>query len=64
MVKKKTPDYTLRAIDKYNQKWDRVMVNLEKGSKEWIKQTTGKSCNAFFNDLFLEFKQRQESENK
>lgn len=47
-----TPEYTKRAIKNYNNKFDRVAVNLPKGSKEKIKQLTGGiSCNAFINVL-------------
>lgn len=60
--KKKTPEYTAKAIEKYHAKFDRIAVSLPKGSKEWIKKKTGKSCNAFFNDLFTEYKQRRETE--
>ena len=50
-----TPEYTKRAIQTYNKKFDRVAVNLPKGSKERIKQLTGGiSCNAFINVLVRE----------
>ena len=62
MVKTKTPEYTRKAIQNYNNKFDRIAVNLEKGSKEWIKENTGKSCNQFFIDLFQEFKKKYEEE--
>lgn len=62
MVKGKTPEYTKKAIQNYNNKFDRIAVNLEKGSKEWIKENTGKSCNKFFVDLFQEFKRKYEEE--
>ena len=62
MAKPKTPDYTRKAIENYNKKFDRIAVNLEKGSKEWIKENTGKSCNQFFVDLFQEFKRKYEEE--
>lgn len=55
-MKSKTPDYTKRAINKYNQKFDRVAINLPIGSKDLIKDKTGKSVNQFFNDLFIEWK--------
>lgn len=58
MTKKKTPEYTLKAINKYHSKHDRIMVSLEKGSKEWIKNTTGLSCNAFFNMLFNDYREK------
>lgn len=57
----KTKEYTLRAINKYNAKFDRIAVNLPIGSKEWIKTNTGKSCNRFFCDLFEEYKRNHDS---
>lgn len=62
MPKRKTPDYMLKAINNYNEKFDRIAVNLPKGSKEWIKENTRKSANAFFNELFTEYKNRIENE--
>lgn len=32
------PDYTKRAINKYNEKFDRIMINLPKGTKEKYKE--------------------------
>lgn len=55
-------EYTLRAINKYNGKFDRIAVNLPKGSKQWIKENTGKSCNAFFVELFNIYKAEHEKE--
>jgi hypothetical protein len=49
----KVPEYNLRAINKYNSKFDRIAVNLPKGSKERIKELTGKSCNAYLAELAL-----------
>lgn len=34
---KKTASYTRAAIDKYNEKFDRIAANLPKGAKERIK---------------------------
>lgn len=48
-----TPEYTKRAIQNYNNKFDRIAVNLPKGSKERIKELTGKSCNAYISELVL-----------
>ena len=62
MVKAKTPDYTKKAIKKYIDKFDRIAVNLEKGSAQWIRDNTGKSCNQFFVDLFNEYKKNSEKE--
>lgn len=47
----KTAEYTKKAIQKYNQKFDRVAVNLPKGTKERIFAATGKSCNAWINEI-------------
>lgn len=43
----KTPDYTRRAINNYNSKFDRITVNFPKGTKERIKTTTGESAGGF-----------------
>lgn len=48
-----TPEYTKRAIQTYNNKFDRIAVNLPKGTKEKIKELTGKSCNAYISALVL-----------
>lgn len=58
--KLKTPDYTRKAVKAYNDRFERINVNLDIGSKEWIKKNTGKSCNKFFVDLFQEFKKKYE----
>ena len=52
--KTKTPEYTKRAINKYNEKFDRIAVNLPKGTKERIKDLTGESCNAYISKLVME----------
>ena len=49
----KVLEYNLRAINKYNAKFDRIAVNLPKGTKERIKELTGKSCNAYLSELAL-----------
>lgn len=49
----KTPEYTKRAINNYNSKFDRIAVNLPKGTKDRIKELTGKSCNAYISDLVI-----------
>lgn len=54
---KKVPEYTAKAIEKYHAKFDRIAVSLPKGSKDWIKDNTGKSCNAFFNELFQRYRE-------
>ena len=50
----KTPDYTRKAIDKYNNKFDRMTVNLQKGYKQLINNNIGLSCNAYINMLVKE----------
>jgi len=57
----KVPAYNLRAINKYNAKFDRVAVNLPIGSKEKIKKLTGKSCNAYISELVLKDLERLEN---
>lgn len=47
------PDYVKNAINKYNSKFDRISVNLPKGTKERIKELTRKSCNAYISALVL-----------
>lgn len=49
-----TPDYTKRAINKYNEKFDRIAVNLPKGTKEKIRKLTGESCNAYIGKLVMD----------
>ena len=49
----KTPQYTKDAIKRYNAKFDRIAVNLPKGTKERIKELTGISCNAYISELVL-----------
>ena len=49
----KTPEYTKKAIQNYNNKFDRIAVNLPKGTKNRIKVLTGKSCNAYFSELVV-----------
>ena len=56
-----TPEYTKKAINKYNAKFDRIAVNLPKGTKERIKNLTGESCNAFVSTLVLKELERLES---
>lgn len=57
-----TPEYTKRAIRNYNNKFDRVAVNLPKGSKDRIKELTSKSCNVFLVELALKELDRLETE--
>lgn len=56
-----TPEYTKRAINNYNAKFDRIAVNMPKGTKERIKELTGKSCNAFISALVLAELERLEA---
>lgn len=49
----KTPSYTKNAINRYNQKFDRVMVNLPLGTKERIKEIKKTSCNKYISELVL-----------
>ena len=56
-----TPEYTKKAINKYNSKFDRIAVNLPIGTKERIKELTGKSCNAYISDLVLAELERLEN---
>lgn len=49
----KTAQYTKDAINRYNSKFDRIAVNLPIGTKERIKELTGKSCNAYICELVL-----------
>ena len=48
-----THEYIKKAINKYNSKFDRIAVNLPIGTKERIKELTGKSCNAYISELVL-----------
>lgn len=50
----KIPQYTKNAIKRYNAKFDRLAVNLPKGTKERIKALTGKSGNAYITALVLD----------
>lgn len=59
----KTPEYTKKAIQNYNNKFDRVAVNLPKGTKERIKELTGKSCNAYISELVIKDLDNLESTN-
>ena len=59
MPKKKTADYTRKAIEKYQSKFERFTISLPIGSREKIKAVTGKSLNQYFNDLFVEDMERR-----
>ncbi len=58
----KTPEYTKKAIQNYNNKFDRVAVNLPKGTKDKIKSLTGKSCNAYISELVVKDLEKIENE--
>lgn len=60
----KVPEYNLRAINKYNAKFDRIAVNLPIGSKDKIRELTGKSCNAYLSELVIADLKRLEEEKK
>ena len=55
------PQYTKDAINRYNAKFDRIAVNLPKGTKERIKELTGESCNAYIGALVLADLERLEA---
>lgn len=50
----KTPEYTKKAIKAYQDKFDRVNINLPKGIKERIIKS-GNSVNGLTNKLILEY---------
>ena len=57
----KTPDYTRRAIDNYNARFDRITVNFPKGTKEKIKELTGESAGGFAVKCVIEELERIEN---
>lgn len=59
-----TPDYTKRAIEKYNQSKDRTSVILPKGTLDRIKATGEKSANSLINRLVLQYLEEYESKNE
>ena len=50
-MKAKTPEYTRRAIKKYNSKFDKVYVRLPSGYSDTIRENIGLSGNAYINKL-------------
>ena len=58
----KTPEYTKKAINNYNAKFDRIAVNLPKGTKERIKELTRQSCNAYISSLVITELERLEAQ--
>ena len=57
----KVPEYTKRAIERYREKFDRVTVSLEKGTKDRIRQVSDLSVSAFISDLVYRELERLES---
>lgn len=53
-MKNKTKNSTRKAIDKYNEKFERMTVRMTKGTMERIKTVTNESYNAYVNRLILE----------
>lgn len=49
-----TPGYMRKAIEKYNNKFDRFTVNFPKGYKDIIKNDIGMNCSAYINMLVSE----------
>ena len=60
----KTPDYTRKAINKYNEKFDRITVNFPKGTKEKIKELTGKTAGGFAVECVINELEKLENENR
>ena len=58
----KVPEYTKKAIAKYQKKFDRVNVNLEKGLKDRFQAVSDESMNHFFNRVFRTEIERLEKE--
>ena len=40
-MKKKTPEYIRKAVKKYNQKFDKIMVRLPAGYADIIREKIG-----------------------
>ena len=64
MAKKKTPEYTRKAINKYHDKFERFTISLPIGSKQWIADNAGQSLNAYFNMLFEQDRRERETRNE
>jgi hypothetical protein len=60
----KTPEYTRKAIDKYNKKYDRITVNFPKGTKKKIKELTGDTAGGFAVKCVINELQRLEDQEK
>lgn len=50
-MKKKTPEYIRKAVKKYNDKFDKIMVRLPAGYADIIREQIGISGNAYINKL-------------
>ncbi len=50
----KIPEYTRKAIAKYQSKFDRVNINLPRGLKDQVKTATGDSINGLVVRLLME----------
>lgn len=44
------------------EKYDRISVTVPKGTKDWIRENTGKTVNQFFNDLLREYREKHTEE--
>lgn len=52
MPRYKTGAAARAAAARYSAKFDKVMIRLPKGAAEEIRQRTGKSCAAYFIELY------------
>ena len=50
-MKRKTPEYIRKAVKRYNEKFDKILVRLPAGYADLIRKNTGLSCNAYINGL-------------
>ena len=50
----KTPEYTKKAVKKYDSKFDKILVRLPQGIADKIRSELGISCNAYINQLVTE----------
>ena len=49
----KVPEYTKKAVKKYDSKFDKVLVRLPYGVAEIIRKELKISCNAYITELVL-----------
>lgn len=54
-----TPEYTRKAIEKYNAKFERIQINAPKGTKDKIK-STGETVPGLINRLLVEYFEKLE----